>query len=123
MSANTLTVRGFVNKIDCVPAKKQGEDNKYFAKVAYSMGDGDNRQTQYLSCYVSKPLHRLAQAAYETQTEETDGKTSNVLGAQVAELTIVNPFFKVNDGGYLDGNGILTAISFITPEPKPKASK
>jgi hypothetical protein len=121
MSANTLVVRGFVNKIDCVASAVQGGENKYFAKIAYSLGDSTNRQTQYVSCFVSKSLHRIANAAFQTQAEH-DGKFSNVLGSQLSELTIVNPFFKINDGGYIEGSGILTSISFVTPELKPKSS-
>jgi len=122
MSANILTVRGFVNKIDRVPGKNEGDDPKYFAKVAYSHGDGKNRQTQYLSCYVSKSLHRLVHTSYETQTKIGD-RVVNVLGSQLADLTIINPYFKINDAGYLESSGILSAISFETPEPTPNTSK
>lgn len=120
MSANTLKVRGFINKIDLVEGK-EGADDKYFAKVGYSEGDSDNRFTQYISCFVSKSLNNLAKSAYESQTEIEKGKFNNVLGSQVAEILIIKPTFRVNDQGYLNGSGILTSISFITPELNPNS--
>lgn len=120
--SNTLVVRGFVNKIDFVASKKKDEPGMFFAKIAYSKGEGEKRKTQYMSCFISKSLHGLAQAAYDSQSE-VDGKTKNVLGGAPAELTVVDPYFEVNEAGYLEGSGILTAISYDTPELKQKASK
>lgn len=120
-NANTLVCRGFLNEVTHV-AGSEGKDDKYFAKVAYSIGKKPNRKTQYLSLYVSKPLHGLAKAAYKAQTEDGEGRVVNPLGSQVATITVADPFFSVNDKGYIDSTGILTDISFNTPELKPSTS-
>ncbi len=121
MAVNKLTVTGFVNKIDFVPGVGEAE-GKLFAKIAYSKGEGVKRQTQYLSCYVSKSLHRVAKSAFDSQVKEGDIYI-NVLGSQLAELTIIDPFFSKNEAGYLEGTGILSSINFLTPQIKQKVPK
>ena len=110
---NTLVVTGYIRQIDL--NDKNGTEN-YFAKIVYVAGsnkDSDSNK-QYMSCFFARSLTGLARAAFETQVIE-DAITFNVLGAQRVELTIVDPRFEINSGGYLDGTGILTQISFKTP--------
>lgn len=116
-----LTVTGFVNKIDVVPGEND-QDDKVFVKIAYSRGNGQKRQTQYMGCYVAKSLHFLFKTAEQTQIKVDEHKYENVLNSQLSDLIIVDPYFEVNDEGFLEGNGILTSLTFKQPELKPTSS-
>jgi len=110
---STLNGKAYIGKIT-----KQSEGDKTLFFVNLSMphgGKDDKKQYQYLSCFVSKSLNRLFTSAYESQTEEPDGKFVNTLSASIADVEIVDSFFSLdeNDGKtYLNGTGILSSVSF-----------
>jgi hypothetical protein len=100
----TLNAKAFVGEI-----RKSGD--KVFVTISIPHGDKDSRKYQYLSCFVSKSLHRVFESALNSQKKEDD-RVSNTLSSQVASVVIEAPFFEVNDKGFINGSGILTSLVY-----------
>jgi len=112
---SNFTAKAFIGKIAEVPTKDKDEkaDVMYFASVSIPhQGANNEKQYQYVDCYVGASLKRLFASTYGAQVINDKGHAEHTLSSQVLTVNIDQLFFEINDEGYLAGKGILSSVSF-----------